>query len=208
MSPNKQFGISPEQGMLQFDDEQPLKAAPVYPNFIEISDGYAMDEDGNVRPPSDDPDYEDAEALLAPEYDTLEEMADDETEETNSIRALAPFDERNAHLASAAGYKAMSNRAAGAYEQIASGNNISKFRSAQHAGEVRDTHNQKAREQIAMACGACALREHCDMAEGDLLAKLSDPSARNRFVKRVEKPDNNRFCETNFLPGRINKDLA
>ena len=81
---------------------------------------------------------------------------------------------------------------------------------AAEAAERSIVERQKALELARIACRACPLKDFCVMgpvALVDALSKTGKPgnSTRQRFSRRVEKPDNKHSCDNNLRPGRLPK---
>ena len=129
--------------------------------------------------------------------------------EISDIRHDADFSKRNELLLKTVNQVSRQRRALAAATAIDNGVEMSAYggtsMGAERAAAYRHT---QALEVGAQACRVCPLAELCPLKPDELISALEATDVRRRFRARVEKDENDHFCETNAAPGRLNKNVS
>ena len=129
--------------------------------------------------------------------------------EVSVIRHDADFSNRNELLLKTVNQVSRQRRAIAAAAAIDNGVEISAYGGTSIGAErVAAYRHTQALELGAQACRACPLAELCPLKPDELISALEATNVRRRFRARIEKDENNHFCETNAAPRRLNKSVS
>ena len=175
-----------------------------------IREGNFVEHNGEIVHPHDVGIFE--ESLLTGDEHQEAALAayEEEQRAIDAIRGSADFSARNRHLQELASKVSKANQHQGAARSIDGGRYVPRYNSAEHAERLAARALDWAHELGQRACESCPLVNYCPIAEkpDKLVRALRDAKVRDRFKNRVEVEDNNRFCETNMKPGRLDKNEA
>lgn len=125
------------------------------------------------------------------------------------IRHDSDFSKRNELLLKTVGQVSRQRRALAAATAIDNGVEMSAYGgSSMGAERAASYRHAQAVDLGAQACRVCPLAELCPLKPEELVSALEETNARRRFRGRVEKPENDHFCETNTTPGRLSKNVS
>ena len=178
--------------------------------MIEIMTSHvAVTDEGDVVYPGGDPDVDPDELQARLDREEADRKAEQRYEEHLQQALSGNFAGRNKLLLKAAQLAGAANRSRGAGKMHDMGR-ADKIRGAAEATERSIAERQKALELARIACRACPLKDFCVMDPEELVRDLSKTgkqgnSTRQRFSRRVEKPDNKHSCDNNQRPGRLPK---
>lgn len=174
-----------------------------------ITSHVAITDEGDVVFPEVGPDVDPDELQARLDREEADRKAEQRYEEHLQQALSGNFAGRNKLLLKTAQLAGAANRSRGAGKMHDMGR-ADKIRGAAEAAERSIVERQKALELARIACRACPLEEFCVMGPTRLVDALSKTgkqgnSTRQRFSRRVEKPDNEHSCDNNLQPGRLPK---
>ena len=174
-----------------------------------ITSHVAVDAEGDIVYPGGDPDVDPDELQARLDREEADRKAEQCYDEHLQRARSDDSARRNKLLLKTAQLAGAANRSRGAGKMHDMGR-ADKIRGAAEATERSIAERQKALELARTACRACPLEEFCVMGPTRLVDALSKTgkqgnSTRQRFSRRVEKPDNKHFCDNNLRPGRLPK---
>jgi len=169
----------------------------------------AITDEGDVAYPGGDPDVDPDELQARLDREEVDRAAEQRYDKHLQRARSGDSARRNKLLLKTAQLAGAANQSEGAAKRYAMGM-ADKIRGAAEAAERSIAERQKALELARIACQACPLEEFCVMGPTRLVDALSKTgkqgnSTRQRFSRRVEKPDNNHLCDNNLRPGRLPK---
>lgn len=169
----------------------------------------AITDEGDVVFPEVSPDVDLDELQARLDQEEADRAAEQHYDEHLQRAHSGNFAGRNKLLLKTAQLAGAANRSRGAGKMHDMGR-ADKIRGAAEATERSIVERQKALELARIACRACPLRDFCVMDPTTLVEVLSKTgkqgnSTRQRFSRRVEKPDNKHSCDNNLRPGRLPK---
>lgn len=169
----------------------------------------AITDEGDVVFPEVSPDVNLDELQARLDQEEADRAAEQHYDEHLQRAHSGNFAGRNKLLLKTARLAGAANRSRGAGKMHDMGR-ADKIRGAAEAAERSIVERQKALELARIVCRACPLKDFCVMgpvALVDALSKTGKPgnSTRQRFSRRVEKPDNKHSCDNNLRPGRLPK---
>jgi len=174
-----------------------------------ITSHVAITDEGDVVFPEVGPDVDPDELQASLAQEEADRKAEQRYDEHLQRARSGNFAGRNKLLLKTARLAGAANQSEGAAKRYAMGR-ADKIRGAAEAAERSITERQKALELARIACRTCPLRDFCVMDPTTLVEALSKTgkqgnSTRQRFSRRVEKPDNEHSCDKNLRPGRLPK---
>lgn len=172
-----------------------------------ITSHVAITDEGDVVYPGGDPDVDPDELQARLDQEEADRAAEQCYDKYLQRARSGDSARRNKLLLKTARLAGAANRSRGAGKMHDMGR-ADKIRGAAEAAERSIIERQKALELARIACRACPLKDFCVMGPVvlvDVLSKTGKPgnSTRQRFSRRVEKPDNKHLCEDNLQPGRL-----
>ena len=178
--------------------------------MIEIMTPHvAVTDEGDVVYPGGDPDVDPDELQARLDREEADSAAEQRYDKHLQRARSGDSARRNKLLLKTAQLAGAANRSRGAGKMHDMGR-ADKIRGAAEATERSIAERQKALELARIACRACPLKDFCVMDPEELVRDLSKTgkqgnSTRQRFSRRVEKPDNKHSCDNNLRPGRLPK---
>ena len=174
-----------------------------------ITSHVAITDEGDVVFPEVGPDVDPDELQVSLAQEEADRAAGQRYDKHLQRARSGDFAGRNKILGKTAKLAGAANRSRGAGNMYDIGR-ADKIRGAAEAAERSIVERQKALELARIACRACPLKDFCVMGPEELVDALSKTgkqgnSTRQRFSRRVEKPDNKHFCDNNLRPGRLPK---